>query len=189
MAKIHIILITHCISRSIYDGDACFSKIDSTKFQYKFGEDGNSKSFILEVIWGSEYPENLPEISLEAFYNKHILSVVKEQVIESVKAEAEPYLGMSMTFTIFEYVKENLDTLLSEQPEELQTATAEVSDRLANTDLEDQESSKITVKKEQLTKSQKRRMWNRGGLDTEDRPRGWNWVDIVKHLAQTGVQS
>jgi hypothetical protein len=47
------------------------------------------------------------------------------------------------------------------------------------------ESEKGKPKKEQLTKSQKRRMWNRGGLESEDRPRGWNWVDVVKHLSQT----
>ena len=46
-------------------------------------------------------------------------------------------------------------------------------------------SGKEYIKKEQLTKAQKRRMWNRGGLETDDRPRGWNWVDIVRHLSQT----
>lgn len=45
-----------------------------------------------------------------------------------------------------------------------------------------------TVKKErklQLTKAQKRRQWNRTDGKGE-KPRGWNWVDIVKHLSQTG---
>ena len=103
-----------------------------------------------------------------------------------MNTEAEQYLGMSMTFTIFEYVKENLETILAEQPNELQTNTVdEVSEKLASSDLQDQETSKNTVKKEQLTKAQKRRLWNRGGLETDDRPRGWNWVDIVRHLSQT----
>ena len=96
-----------------------------------------------------------------------------------------------MTFTLFEHVKENLESLLADQPEEIQTASSsvnEISDQLENSDL-NQESSKSGGKKEQLTKAQKRRMWNRGGLETEDRPRGWNWVDIVRHLSQTGVQS
>ena len=43
-----------------------------------------------------------------------------------------------------------------------------------------------TVKKEQLTKAQKRRMWEKGGLDTEERARGWDWVDVIRHLSQTG---
>ena len=43
-------------------------------------------------------------------------------------------------------------------------------------------------KKEQLTKAQKRRMWDKGGIDSEDRPRGWNWIDVVKHLSQSGCK-
>ncbi len=49
----------------------------------------------------------------------------------------------------------------------------------------DKLSSKVE-KKEQLTKAQKRRMWDKGGMDSEDRPRGWNWVDVIRHLSQTG---
>ena len=36
------------------------------------------------------------------------------------------------------------------------------------------------VKKEQLTKGQKRNAWKKGGLNEDDRQRGWNWVDVVK---------
>lgn len=44
---------------------------------------------------------------------------------------------------------------------------------------------KAVVKKEQLSKSQKRKQWDR--VDGRgERPRGWDWVDIVKHLSQTG---
>ncbi len=28
-------------------------------------------------------------------------------------------------------------------------------------------------------------MWDKGGAE-EDRTRGWDWVDVVKHLHQTG---
>jgi hypothetical protein len=43
------------------------------------------------------------------------------------------------------------------------------------------------VKKEQLTKTQKRRQWNhRAGGDDGQKPRGHDWVDIVRHLSQTG---
>lgn len=45
--------------------------------------------------------------------------------------------------------------------------------------------SKKAPKKEQLTKAQKRRLWNKTD-GTGEKPRGWNWVDIVKHLSQTG---
>lgn len=43
-------------------------------------------------------------------------------------------------------------------------------------------------KKEQLSKAQKRRQWSK--CDTHgEQVRGWNWVDVVKHLSQTGGQS
>ena len=41
------------------------------------------------------------------------------------------------------------------------------------------------VKKEQLSKAQKRKLTNQTNTRGE-RPRGWNWVDVVKHLGQTG---
>lgn len=41
------------------------------------------------------------------------------------------------------------------------------------------------TKKEVLSKAQKRRRAERLG----EQPRGWNWVDIVKHLSQTGSKS
>lgn len=54
-----------------------------------------------------------------------------------------------------------------------------------------QEAQSVTVpkvKKEQLTKSQKRREWDR--LDSKgEKPRGHDWVDIIRHLSQTGQQS
>ena len=44
---------------------------------------------------------------------------------------------------------------------------------------------KTVPKKEHLTKAQKRRQWDR--IDGKgEKPRGWNWVDITRHLSQTG---
>lgn len=40
-------------------------------------------------------------------------------------------------------------------------------------------------KKEQLTKAQKRRITERTNYKGE-RERGWNWVDVIRHLSQTG---
>ena len=90
--------------------------------------------------------------------------------------------GMPMTFTIIEQVKENLEDLLKDQPEQIEAPVRETSE-----EVEVERTTKETspLKKEQLTKAQKRKMWNKGGLDTEDRERGWNWIDLVKHLSQT----
>ena len=44
--------------------------------------------------------------------------------------------------------------------------------------------------KSQMTKSQKRRMWDRVEQGTcGERERGWDWVDIIKHLCQGGPPS
>ena len=89
-------------------------------FQYKFGEDGSGKSFILDLRWGEQYPEVMPEISMETFYNRHLKPEVKEKIDLAVREEAEPLLGMSMTYTLFEFVKGELDSLLEDQPEVIQ---------------------------------------------------------------------
>jgi len=48
-------------------------------------------------------------------------------------------------------------------------------------------SSTPVIKKEQLTKAQKRRQWdNRAVGDDGQKIRGHDWVDIIRHLSQTG---
>lgn len=41
--------------------------------------------------------------------------------MDLVKTEAEQYLGMSMTYSLFEFVKEKFDELIKEQPEHEET--------------------------------------------------------------------
>lgn len=100
-----------------------------------------------------------------------------------LKEEGEQWLGCGMTYTLFECLKERLAELTAEQPESkdlIQRASVISS----SGDAEGSEPMKAT-KKEQLTKAQKRRQWER--TDHEgNRARGWNWVDIIKHLSQTG---
>lgn len=56
---------------------------------------------------------------------------------------------------------------------------------LQSIDNDDESVKKITVKKEVMSKSQKRKQWDR--LDSKgEKPRGYDWVDVVKHLSQTG---
>lgn len=170
------------VLQSIYDGDICFKEISPKIFQYKYGENESLKSFVLEIKWTEKYPEELPEINLDAFYNKHLPLCLKEQVVGMIKDEAQQYIGMSMTYSLFEFVKEKFDDIIKgieEIPVE-SIHNLQISDELSN-----QESSKKLDKKEQLTKAQKRRQWNK--LDAKgEKQRGWNWVDIVKHLSQTG---
>eukprot|EP00088_Acartia_fossae_P046594 TRINITY_DN5034_c0_g1_i2.p1 TRINITY_DN5034_c0_g1~~TRINITY_DN5034_c0_g1_i2.p1 ORF type:complete len:195 (-),score=55.25 TRINITY_DN5034_c0_g1_i2:262-846(-) len=177
------------VLKSIYEGDSNYTSQSNTRHQYKYGEDGKSKSFILEISWPDSYPGTLPDISLESFYNKHLVPDVSQHIKKSVLDEADQYLGMSMTYSLFEFVKENFDTLIESQPESIEAVT----ERIEKVDIKGDEpdddtqadSDKTKVKKSQMTKAQKRRMWDKGGAE-EDRSRGWDWVDVVKHLHQTG---
>ena len=97
----------------------------------------------------------------------------------SISDEADQFLGMSMTYSLFEWVRESLDTLLEHQPESVQIVCDEV-DKLSVKDSSEEPEEGKKVKKEQLTKGQKRAAWKKGGMNESDRERGWNWVDVVK---------
>ncbi|PSN35286.1 hypothetical protein C0J52_15249 [Blattella germanica] len=113
------------------------------------------------------------------------MQAVKDLVVSQVSAEAEQYLGAAMTYTLFEFVKEKLDELLAAQPESFVTETANSIEQLTLTETQEPVPAKKVVKKEQLSKAQKRKQWDR--VDAKgDKPRGWDWVDVVKHLSQTG---
>ncbi|XP_038059693.1 RWD domain-containing protein 4-like [Patiria miniata] len=164
---------------SIYDGDECFKQTENA-YQYRMGPEGHYKSFLLEIRWGDNYPEELPDINLDAFFNNHLQSAVRSSVVERIKAEAEQWLGSAMTYTLFEWAKENVEDLMSEQTEK----TAQVKEDRKNTS-ESVPASKTKERKEALTKAQKRKLANRTDYKGE-MPRGWDWVDIVKHLSKTG---
>jgi hypothetical protein len=38
----------------------------------QYGIEGEPHSFVLEISWPESYPESLPDINLDAFYNKHM---------------------------------------------------------------------------------------------------------------------
>ena len=173
------------VLKSIYEGDDAFLVLADNQFQYKVGEDGAQKSFILQLTWGQEYPNQAPEISVESFYNRHLKDAVKVEIVDKVREEAEQYLGMSMSYSLFEFAKENQECLLKNQPEEASVVNPAANTETASTTTSTA-ASKPKEKKEQLTKAQKRRMWDKGGLDTEERPRGWDWIDVIRHLSQTG---
>ena len=79
---------------------------------------------------------------------------------------------------------------LEDQPDQVEDQARELADEVEKVVVDD--SSKAggvaKAKKEQLTKAQKRKMWNRGGLEAEERPRGWDWIDVIRHLSQTGAK-
>ncbi|KAK1133960.1 hypothetical protein K0M31_011746 [Melipona bicolor] len=171
---------------SIYDGDSAFKQLTPTTFQYKYGEDNDMKSFLLEISWGTTYPSERPIINMNTFYNKHIVQEVKDKVVQHVEAEIDQWLGSAMTYTLFQSVQEHYTELVSAQPDSVVDLNSRTN-QLKITDERQQQLEETTKKpkKEHLTKAQKRRQWNKADGKGE-KPRGWNWVDIVKHLSQTG---
>lgn len=57
---------------SIYEGDDRFKDISPTVYQYKYGQENDPKSFLLEVSWNADYPSEKPHINMDTFYNKHL---------------------------------------------------------------------------------------------------------------------
>ncbi|KAL6722662.1 hypothetical protein Aduo_017767 [Ancylostoma duodenale] len=156
------------VLKSIYDSDENFKVMSDTRIQYKFGAD-TSKSFVMEVEWPPEYPEVPPRINMDVFYNSHIGDNVRQEIRNKVLEVAKENEGMAVSFTLIDYVSSNFDELTANwdvlPPSE---EVAKVEER---------------PKDEPMTKAAKRRMWNRN--EGTGKERGWDWVDILKHLAQT----
>ncbi|BFF95925.1 RWD domain-containing protein 4 [Drosophila madeirensis] len=172
--------------QSIYEGDENFKEVDATTFQYKYGEENHYKSFLVELKWGDNYPEEAPAVNMNTFYNRHLLPAVKEQILKVVCNEASLWLGCGMTYSLFECLKDNIDQLTEGQTESA-PVVALVDEGVGALKISDADADakKKEPKKEQMTKSQKRRQWERTD-HKGDRVRGWDWVDLVKHLSQTG---
>merc|ERR1712141_34014 len=94
---------------AIFDGDDTYKKIEDNKFQFKIiDEETEFNNFLLEFVWGADYPNEKPEINLDSFYNVHLTDQTKEFIKVKLDEEAENNVGMSMIYTLVEYAKENL---------------------------------------------------------------------------------
>jgi hypothetical protein len=110
---------------------------------------------------------------------------VKNSIISVVNEEGLQWLGCGMTYTLFECLKDRVDELLADVTKATKPNVIEdLSQKTLSLSIG--ETSKPGPKKEQLTKSQKRKQWNRAEGQSGQKPRGYDWVDIVKHLCQTG---
>ncbi|XP_071386173.1 RWD domain-containing protein 4 [Centroberyx affinis] len=167
--------------RSIYEGDECFKEISPVSFQFRIGELEDSKAFILDVTWPETYPETAPQLSLDAFFNNRIAPGTKQLIMSKLEEQVEANLGTAMMYTLFDWAKENQEALMeNHQPVVTAVTLTSSSDITTNAS-----TAKKKEKKEQLTKAQKRRITNRTD-NKGDLPRGWDWVDVIKHLSKTG---
>ncbi|KAE8629825.1 hypothetical protein XENTR_v10000606 [Xenopus tropicalis] len=169
--------------RSIYEGDDSFKELGPTCFQYRVGDNGDSKAFLIDISWPETYPDGPPTISMNAFFNNQISPAVKQSILSKLQEQVDANLGTAMTYTLFEFAKDNKEDLMeNHQPHSNTNApgndiTVETASVTAT--------SKKKDKKEQLTKAQKRKLADK--IDHKgELPRGWNWVDVIKHLSKTG---
>ncbi|XP_044305855.1 RWD domain-containing protein 4 isoform X1 [Varanus komodoensis] len=168
--------------RSIYEGDECFRELSPVSFQYRIGENGDPKAFLIEISWPETYPLTAPVISMDAFFNNAISSAIKQSILDKLMEEVEVNLGTSMTYTIFEYAKDNKELFMENHPVNIVTA---LNNCISTGQPDAPQSSKKKEKKEHLTKTQKRKLADKTDHKGE-LPRGWNWVDVIKHLSKTG---
>ncbi|XP_030018773.1 RWD domain-containing protein 4 [Sphaeramia orbicularis] len=166
--------------RSIYEGDECFKEISPVSFQFRIGDLEDSKAFMVDFTWPETYPETAPQISLDAFFNNRISPETKQQILSKMEEQVEANLGTAMMYTLFEWAKENQEALMENHRPVVTAVTLTSSSDVTTTS-----TAKKKEKKEQLTKAQKRRMISRTDNKGE-LPRGWNWVDVIKHLSRTG---
>lgn len=107
---------------------------------------------------------------------------MKDKITSAVTEEGNQWLGCGMTYTLFECLKERIEELTEDQPLEVVKAAADEEDTGKG---DSRTESKGVQKKEQLTKAQKRRQWERSDHEG-NRARGHDWVDLIKHLSQGG---
>ncbi|CAH8519954.1 unnamed protein product [Schistosoma mattheei] len=170
------------VLRSIFDEEE-LTISDDYNLEYKVGEAGTISSFIVQVYWPEGYPDVLPCISMDSFYNHHIPLNVKEKITEELVSVAKDQLGSALTFNLIEYLKENYERFTK-------SFAVDKVDTSQN-NLFPSETPSVYRKQNklpQLSKNQKRKHLDRLGQGGE-LPRGWNWISVIKHLQQTGSAS
>ena len=75
-----------------------FLSIDKdTKFSYKIIDEDNlensNNNFLIEFEWGENYPEEIPIINLDSFFNVHLTDKTKDTILEKLNEEAENNIG------------------------------------------------------------------------------------------------
>ncbi|MEE6460890.1 hypothetical protein FKM82_001126 [Ascaphus truei] len=146
--------------RSIYEGDECFKELGPSGFQYRVGDNGDPKAFLIEISWPETYPETAPNISMNAFFNNQISPAVKQSIVVKLREQVEANLGTAMTYTLFEYAKDSKEEFMENHLPFNNMLTLGNDGSLDPANLT---SGKKRDKKEQLSKSQKRKLADKTG--------------------------
>lgn len=152
-----------------------FRKYRSTRFTIETCKEGNLTNLVIDVRTGN---------ILLNFRSQNF----KDKIVDILTKEGENWIGCGMTYTLFEFIKEQPE-LFDQLEEESKNASAMkmLTDETKAVHLAPviKTTETVIAKKEQMTKNQKRRLWDRTNNKGE-RERGWNWVDIIRHLSSTG---
>ncbi|VDM25178.1 unnamed protein product [Hydatigera taeniaeformis] len=172
------------VLESIYTPEE-LSISDDYKIQFRLGTPGTLGSFVVNITWPKGYPFIPPVVDLDEFCNHHVPQSMRDSIIKEVNELASQNSGEPLTFTLIEHLRENMDEYAKQLKDFKKRSTNSTVKQL---ETEEAMVKRKTVEKEVLTKAQKRKQLDR--LDEKGNlPRGWNWVDVVKHLRQTGAQA
>ena len=160
--------------QSIYMDDDSFKIINEHSFTYKFSPEG-SKDFIVQFEICPDYPDEAPNMHLDLLYNVNIGNELKSAIVGALQSEARQYLGVQMIYSLLEWGIDSLGEVVAScqnEPNESEPKI-ETAPHLPK------------EKKEILTKAAKKKLADRTDAKGEY-PRGWNWVDVIKHLSKSG---
>uniref|UniRef100_A0A8C3UV64 RWD domain containing 4 n=1 Tax=Catharus ustulatus TaxID=91951 RepID=A0A8C3UV64_CATUS len=133
-------------------------ELSPVAFQYRIGESGDPKAFLIEVSWPETISTNSTVISMDAFFNNTI-------ILDKLMVEVEAILELHMTYTLFEYAKDNKEVFHGK-------STLSNSISIGTPDVPP---SKKKEKKDLCVEIKPFSADNKGEL-----PRGWNWVDVIR---------
>ncbi|KAL5109776.1 RWD domain-containing protein 4 [Taenia crassiceps] len=171
------------VLESIYTPEE-LSISDDYKIQFRLGTPGTLGSFVVNITWPKGYPFTPPVVDLDEFCNHHVPQSMRDSITRELNDLALENSGEPLTFTLIEHLRDNMDEYAKQLKESKKRNT---SSNVKQVGTEEATIKRATVK-EVLTKAQKRKQLSR--LDeTGNLPRGWNWVDVIKHLRQTGTHA
>ncbi|KAI0982577.1 hypothetical protein GJ496_000764 [Pomphorhynchus laevis] len=162
------------VLRAIFDYDDQFQFTADDTVRYRFALK-SGQTCVVDLHWPTNYPTSCLSPKTDIFANRQLPKDLLLSVDETARDEAERNAGQAATFAVIERLRQMLGDFEIEESRE--NIVNQSSDNV-NVDINPKEQVLPT-----LSKAQKRKQWDKGGPDKQ---RGWNWVDIIKHLSQTG---
>ena len=161
--------------QSIYQDDDNFRIVDTSTLTYKFAPAGG-KDFIVQFELTPRYPDEVPNTHMEILYNAKLTTGMKYAIVSALASEGEQLIGVQMLYSLLEWGRDNLGAVIDEFKR--QSVEGDSQPSAVSTPVIKQE------RKEHLTKAAKRKLADK--MDTRgEHARGWDWVDVIKHLSKT----